>query len=111
MTTARGRGEDDSVLAFTAGDAAAADHLRAALRGIADEHAGTPLGRLVESTLAGRTEMRALADDPDFVALTSRGARAYQEAWQSLDPEQRARLTEQAERALDEAEPTDRPPS
>ncbi|MFB9314310.1 type II toxin-antitoxin system VapC family toxin [Nocardioides plantarum] len=100
-------GDDDSVLAFTRGDAEAAGHLRAALRAIADEQAGTPLGRLVESTLAGRTEMRALADYPDFVALTDRGARAYEEAWQSLDPEERARLTEEAERELDDPDRAD----
>ncbi len=88
----------DSVLEFTGGDATAARTLRESLAQLAAQDEGTPLGRRVQDVLAGRSDFRSLADDPEFSAIALEGARAWERAWMSLDPEEKARLVEQAQR-------------
>ena len=87
----------DSVLEFAGGDAIAARTLRDSLAQLAGQHAGTPLERRIADVLAGRSTFRSLADDPEFSAIALEGARAWERAWRSLDPEEKARLTEQAQ--------------
>ena len=88
----------DSVLEFTDGDETAARTLRDSLKRLAAQHDGTPLGRRIADVLAGRGDFRSLADDPEFSAIALEGARAWEQAWMSLDPEEKARLVEQAQR-------------
>lgn len=94
----------DSIADFTHGDAQAARHLRTALHGMAEQHAGTPMAARIKATLTGRLTMRELAEDPDFLELTQQGARRFADEWATLDPEEKARLAEQATRELDQTE-------
>ncbi len=87
----------DSVLEFTDGDAVAARALRDSLAALSEQHDGTPLGRRIDDVLAGRAEFRSLADDPEFSRLALEGARAWEQAWMALDPEEKARLVDEAE--------------
>jgi hypothetical protein len=86
----------DSILEFTDGDARAARTLRDSLTALAEQHAGTPLGHRIHEVLAGRAEFRSLADDAEFSRLALEGARAWEQAWLALDPEEKARLVEDA---------------
>jgi hypothetical protein len=88
----------DSILEFTGGDVTAARTLRESLTELAARHDGTPLGREIDDVLAGRAGFRSLADDPVFSAIALEGARAFEQAWMSLDPEEKARLVHEAQR-------------
>ena len=92
----------DSFEEYT-GDRAAARQMREGLTVLAGRYAGTPLGDQISDTLAGRTSMRELADDPEFASLALQGAREYLDAWRELSPEQRAEINRQA-RELDAAD-------
>ena len=79
----------DSVDAFVGGDPAAARQLRRSLQVLADEYAGTPLGRQLADVSAGRLSMRELAGDPEVAALAHRGMEQYRAEVAALSPEQR----------------------
>lgn len=90
----------DRLQAFT-GDRASAEVLRRSLRAVADTYADQPLGDLVRDVLAGRRDIRELAQDPEFAELTARGMRAQEEAWAALTPEQRQQHLRAGETYLD----------
>ena len=93
--------DGDSLLELT-GDPAAAELMRRALRERAEEYAGTPLGDKFSDVLAGRLDVRALADDPEFTALEDRTREAFDEFWAGLDTEQRATMLRSGEERLAE---------
>lgn len=79
---------EDGLEAFT-GDRASAALLRRSLQTMADAYSDAPLGAALRDVLAGRRDVRELADDPDFADFTARGMQAQQEAWNALTPHQR----------------------
>lgn len=98
----------DSLEAFT-GDAAGARQLRRALGVLAEQYAGTPLGRQVSEVLAGRLSMRELADDPELATLARRGMEDFRAEWDQKSPEeQRAEVARVSELAAEEDQAQDR---
>ena len=94
---------DDDLAAF-AHDAEGGRQLRRALAVIAQEQRGTRLGRLVTSTLEGRTSMRELAADPEFNAMAVGATRAYVEDLRSMSPEEAAAEREEVRAASELAD-------
>lgn len=78
----------DSIRDF-AGDAAGAAVLRDGLGQLARLRAGTPLGGRISGVLAGRVEMRDLAEDPELIAFARTHAQRFSEEWELLDAEGR----------------------
>jgi len=87
----------DSITAFTGGDPIAGRQLRQALQVLADEHAGTPLGRQITDVLEGRSTMRELAGDPELATLAHRGMEQFREEWAALSPAERAAAVAEVE--------------
>ena len=97
-------GPTDSIREF-AGDAAGAVALRDGISQLAQHYAGTPLGDQLAAVLAGRTTMRELAGDPEFVAMTTRFTQEFSDEWDALDPRERADLVGRGQALLTELEP------
>lgn len=104
MSRADGAREGDPLMQIT-GDPAAAALLRTNLTGLAEQHRGTALGRLISEVLAGRRPTRDLETDPEFLDLTRSGVQRYQDYLASLSEEDRRRLSAQAEQLVETDEP------
>lgn len=88
---------EDSITEFTGGDPVAGRQLRQALTVLAEEYAGTPLGRQITDVLAGRATMRELAGDPELATLAHRGMEQFQQEWAELSPAERAAAVAEVE--------------
>lgn len=100
MTIGGERGPDPFI-EFT-DDADAADLLRRNLTALADQYRDAPLGQLVQEVLSGRRPVRDLESDPEFATMTRSGVREFTDYLSSLTPEERQRLTDEAQQLLDD---------
>lgn len=94
-------GEDDVRDPFQefTGDRDAAARLRAGLEQVAAENPGTDTAELIAQVLAGRRPIRDLADDPGFATVMEQGMDDYRRHLESLTPQERAQLVEQAQQS------------
>lgn len=89
---------EDALGEFTGGDTDAAALLRENLTGLAREHRGTPVGRLLDDVLDGRRPVQELRDSDEFMDVARSGVDQYRTYLSSLSDVQRADLTRDVER-------------
>lgn len=97
-------GPHDSIREF-AGDDAGAVVLRDGLSQLSAHYAGTPLGDQMAAVLAGRLDLRDLAGDPEFAAMTTEFTRQFSEEWEQLGPAERSDLLRQGDALVADLEP------
>ena len=98
----------DPLQAIT-GDRAGALVLRRSLTALAEQDQGSPLARAIRDVLAGRRDLRDLAQDPEMAAIIADGMRAQERTWARLSDKEQARELAAGEAYLADLEEGSRP--
>ena len=89
------------LLGITEQDAGMDRMLRASVRTLRDQHAGTPLGEMLDDVLAGRRTLRDVARTPEWDAAVAPAAERMTEQWAELSTQEREQLVAEGQAELD----------
>ena len=92
---------DEPTLDVAHGDKALSRHLNESLKLLRDRSDNDDFRRVVDDVLNGRASLRDVYNTPAFAAGVEPGVRQFGERWDELSQEERDRLAQEGQRALD----------
>lgn len=93
--------QDEPTLDVAHGDKALSRHLNKSLEILRDRSDNDDFRRVVDDVLNGRASLRDVYNTPAFAAGIEPSVRKFAERWDELSQEERDRLAQDGQRALD----------